>query len=150
MNISESWTNQLDITFLRKKSYVLLISSTFQIYHALRTHRALYRKDVETLRNSASIHGPLKKITLTTLLHGTPFHHDHPTAAQTKDATSASKRNYSSFADPNYYHSIKVSSTVERKNYYTDFLYIHIHIYISPNNKYKIIGIFEKINNVLP
>ena len=35
----------------------------------------------------------------------------HFSRAQTKDATSALKKNYSSFAAPNYYHSIKVMSS---------------------------------------
>ena len=34
-----------------------------------------------------------------------------PTTAQIKDATSTSKKNYSSFADPNYHHSINVMSS---------------------------------------
>ena len=44
------------------------------------------------------------------LFHGASFHQDHPTTAQGKDATSASKKNYSSSADPNYHHSINVRS----------------------------------------
>ena len=76
----------------------------------------------ETLPNSASISGLLKKITLTTIFHGASFHQDRPTTAQAKDATSASKRNYSSFVDPNYHHSESVMSscshaTTETKPY---------------------------------
>ena len=58
-----------------------------------------------------SVSGPLKKITLTTIFHGASFHQDRPTTAQTKDATSALKKNYSSFAAPNFYHSINVMSS---------------------------------------
>ena len=65
----------------------------------------------ETLPNSASISGLLKKITLTTIFHGASFHQDRPTTAQTKDATSASKKNYSSSADPNYHHPINVMNS---------------------------------------
>ena len=68
-------------------------------------------QDSETLPNSASISGPLKKLTLTTIFHGVSFHQDHPTTAQTKDATSASEKNYSSLADPNCHHSINVMSS---------------------------------------
>ena len=57
----------------------------------------------ETLPNSASISGPLKKIILTTIFHGPSFYEDCPTTVQTKDATSA-------FADLNYHHSINVMS----------------------------------------
>ena len=48
----------------------------------------------ETPPNSASISGPLKKITLAPIFHGASFYQDRPTAAQTKDATSTSKKNY--------------------------------------------------------
>ena len=68
-------------------------------------------QNTETLPNSANISGLLKKITLTTLFHGASFHQDHPTTAQTKDATSASKKNCSSSADPNYHHSINVMNS---------------------------------------
>ena len=52
------------------------------------------KQNTETLPNSANISEPLKKIILTTLLHGTSFHQDHLITAQAKDATSASKKNY--------------------------------------------------------
>ena len=68
-------------------------------------------QNTETLPNSANISGLLKKITLTTLFHGASFHQDHPTTAQTKDSTSASKKNCSSSADPNYHHSINVMNS---------------------------------------
>ena len=55
--------------------------------------------------------GPLKKVTSTIIFHGASFHQDRPTTAQTKDATSASKKNYSLFADSNYHHSINVMSS---------------------------------------
>ena len=58
--------------------------------------------------------GPLKKITSTIIFHGASFHQDRPATAQTKDATSASKKNYSSFADLNYHHSINVMSSCPR------------------------------------
>ena len=51
-------------------------------------------QNTETLPNSANISEPLKKIILTTLLHGASFHQDHLITAQAKDATSASKKNY--------------------------------------------------------
>ena len=40
-----------------------------------------------------------------------PFIKIAPQLRKTKDVTSASKKNYSSFADPNYYHSINVMSS---------------------------------------
>ena len=49
-------------------------------------------QNTETLPNSANISGPLKKIPLTTLFHGTSFHQDHLTTAEGKDAISASKK----------------------------------------------------------
>ena len=55
--------------------------------------------------------GPLKKITSTIIFHDASFHQDRPTTAQTRDATSASKKNYSLFADSNYHHSINVMSS---------------------------------------
>ena len=55
--------------------------------------------------------GTLKKITLTTLFYGISFHQDRPLTAQTKDTTSASKKNYSSFAEMNYYYSINVMNS---------------------------------------
>ena len=68
-------------------------------------------QNTETLPNSASIFGPLKKITLSTLFHGTSFHQDHPTTAQEKDVTSASKKNYLSSANLIYHHSINVMNS---------------------------------------
>ena len=65
----------------------------------------------ETLPNSASISGLLKKVTLTTIFYGASFYQDRPTTEQTKDATSASKKNYSFFADLNYHHSVNVMSS---------------------------------------
>ena len=65
-------------------------------------------QNTETLPNSANISGPFKKITLTTLFHGASFHEDHPTTAQAKDATSASKKYYLSSTNLNYHHSRNV------------------------------------------
>ena len=81
-----------------------------------RKARALWKYNEPVLTNHGariykSVSGPLKKITLTTIFHGASFHQDRPTTAQTKDATSALKKNYSSFAAPNYYHSINVMSS---------------------------------------
>ena len=78
--------------------------------------RALWKYNEPVLTNHGarickSVSGLLKKITLTTIFHGASFHQDRPTTAQTKDATSALKKNYSSFAYPNYYHSINVMSS---------------------------------------
>ena len=50
-------------------------------------------------------------MTLTTLFHGASFRQDHPTTAQAKDATSASKKNYLSPADLNYHPSINVMNS---------------------------------------
>ena len=72
-------------------------------------------QNTETLPNSANISGPLKKITLTTLFHGTSFHQDHPTTAQEKDVTSASKKNYLSSAN-----LIELSIEIYRDAYYAD------------------------------
>ena len=49
-------------------------------------------QNTETLPNSANISEPLKKIILTTLLHGASFHQDHLITAQAKDATSAKEK----------------------------------------------------------
>ena len=70
-------------------------------------HRS-YTPITETLLNSAKISGLFKKITLTTLFHGASFHEDHPTTAQAKDATSASKKYYLSSTNLNYHHSRNV------------------------------------------
>ena len=77
----------------------------------------------ETLPNSASISGPLKKIILTTIFHGASFYEDCPTTVQTKDATSA-------FADLNYHHSINVMSlcshaiTETKPNFFFFFFFL--------------------------
>ena len=86
---------------------------------------------LETLPNSASISGLLKKITLTTIFHGASFHQDRPTTAQTKDATSALNKNYSSFADRNEHHSINVMSScphaaTETKRYYVTIVVLFL------------------------
>ena len=41
---------------------------------------------------------------------------DHPTTAQAKDATSASKKNYSSSVDANYHLSINVMNSCPHGN----------------------------------
>ena len=71
-------------------------------------------QNTETLPNSANTSEPFKKMTLTTLFHGASFHEDHPTTAQAKDATSASKKNCLSSANLNFHHSrnIMKQSTV--------------------------------------
>ena len=45
------------------------------------------------------------------LFQGASFHQYHPTTARAKDATSASKKNYSSSADLNYHHSISAMNS---------------------------------------
>ena len=91
-------------------TYIGLTENDFKTRY--RNHSASFRQTkLGPLPNSANISGPLKKITLTTIIHGASFHQDRPTTARTKDATSASKKNYSSFADPNYHHSINVMSS---------------------------------------
>ena len=89
------------------ETYIRLAENNFKT--RCRNHTALFQHTKHrTLPNSANISGPLKKITLTTLFHGASFHQDHPTTAQAKDATSASKKNYLSSANLNYHHSVKV------------------------------------------
>ena len=89
------------------ETYIRLAENNFKT--RCRNHTALFQHTKHrTLPNSANISGPLKKMTLTTLFHGTSFHQDHPTTAQEKDATYASKKNYLSSANLNYHHSIKV------------------------------------------
>ena len=76
--------------------------------HTKTTPHRSNTQNTETLPNSANISGPFKKITLTTLFHGASFHEDHPTTAQAKDATSASKKYYLSSTNLNYHHSRNV------------------------------------------
>ena len=47
----------------------------------------------EAILNLANISGPSKTARKTTLFHGAFFHQSHPTTAQARDATSASKKN---------------------------------------------------------
>ena len=91
-------------------TYIGLTETTSRLDTETTLHHSV-KQNSETLPNSANMSGPLKKITLTTIIHGASFHQDRPTTARTKDATSASKKNYSSFADPNYHHSINVMSS---------------------------------------
>ena len=91
-------------------TYIGLTETTSRLDTETTLHHSV-KQNSETLPNSANMSGPLKKITLATIIHGASFHQDRPTTARTKDATSASKKNYSSFADPNYHHSINVMSS---------------------------------------
>ena len=77
----------------------------------LGTETIPHHSDTQNSETLASMSGPLKTLTLTTIFHGAPFHQDHLTTAQTKDATSALKKNYLSFVYLNYHHSIKVMSS---------------------------------------
>ena len=92
------------------ETYIGLTENDFKTRTETTPHHSKTQNS-ETLQNSASISVPLKKITLTAIFHGAFVHQDHPTTAQIKDATSTSKNNYSSFADPNYHHSINVMSS---------------------------------------
>ena len=92
------------------ETYIGLTENDFKTRTETTPHHSK-TQNLETLQNSASISVPLKKITLTAIFHGAFVHQDHPTTAQIKDATSTSKNNYSSFADPNYHHSINVMSS---------------------------------------
>ena len=85
-------------------------------------------QNTETLPNSANISEPLKKIILTTLLHGASFHQDHLITAQVKDATSASKKNYLSstetFWQENEWYILNIYFNV------ATFLKMGVYIYI--------------------
>ena len=89
------------------ETYIRLAENNFKTRYRNHTASFQHTKHTEILPNSANISGPIKKRTLTTLFHSASFHQDHPTTAQAKDATSASKKNYLSSANLNYHHSIK-------------------------------------------
>ena len=63
------------------------------------------------VKEERDISGPLKNITLSNLFHGASFLQHHPTMVLAEDATSASKKNYLSFANMNYHHSIKIMNS---------------------------------------
>ena len=75
------------------ETYIRLTENDFKTRYKTTPHYS-NTQNTETLPNSANISGPLKKITLTTLFHGTSLHQDPRTTAQAKDVTSASKKNY--------------------------------------------------------
>ena len=90
------------------------------------------------VKEERDISGPLKKLTLSNLFHGSSFLQHHPTMVLAEDATSASKKNYLSFANMNYHHSIKIMNSClhaakETKHYCvtTDeqSIYIYRHAY---------------------
>ena len=74
------------------------------------------------VKEERDISEPLKKLTLSNLFHGASFLQHHPTMVLAEDATSASKKNYLSFSNMNYHHSIKIMNscphaTTETKHY---------------------------------
>ena len=63
------------------------------------------------VKEERDISGPLKKLTLSNLFHGASFLQHHLTMVQEKDTTPTSKKNYLSFANMNYHHSIKIMNS---------------------------------------